>query len=175
MNNYPNAAVYLATGDPATEDRDVSQYAGEIGQRFIINDDGNPVLGKGWQVVVLDSTMDVPPTAGAVAYWRNRTGYVVTTDQSVAGKGEVAGVFGGAPTYGNICCVQQQGPASVQLQTVPTSAPDDTGKIVIPGTADAKADVLGAGTAATYPPLGVSISTAVDGVFSAQLNLAGRP
>jgi len=176
-NDYPQPAIYLQSGSPATENRPADGYSGgELGSRFTMVDKADSDRAKGWQLVQLDSTMDVAPSAGAVAYWRNRTGYIVTTDVSVAGRGNPAGVFPNAPTYDYICCVQQQGRALVQLQTSPTAVPDDTGKIVIPSATDAKADVLAAGTAASYPALGVSVGASVSGQpFAVDLQLDGRP
>lgn len=179
--NYPSQRptfLQALDGDPRSENREnvAGLYPGQIGQQFPWRNPADPDGNQlGFQVAVLDSAVDVAVAAGQPAYWRNSTGYVVTNDVSVAGRGNLAGVFGGAVTVDYICCIQQKGPASVQLQTAPTSTPDNTGKIVIPSATDGKVDVLAAGSAATYPPLGVSIGFASGGLFTADLNIEGRP
>lgn len=174
--NQNQQAVFLQSGDPLTENRPADSYSGgQLGSRFTVQDDGiNSGTPRRFQMVQLDSAMDVAPTAGAVAWWRNSSGYVVTTDVSVAGRGNVAGVFGGALTVDYIGCIQIGGRASVQIQTSPTAVPDNTGKLVIPSATDAKADVLAAGTAASYPPLGTSAGFLSGGLADVDLNLEGR-
>lgn len=175
-NNYPQPAVYLQSGAPQLENRAQDSYsAGELGSRFVVIDTTDANRAKGWQLVVMDSVAGAVIAAGAVAYWRYRSGYVVTDDVSVAGRGNVAGVFPRDLTADYVGCIQISGRALVQAQTGPTSAPDDTGKLVIPSATDGKADVLAAGTAATYPPLGVSLGTISAGLFPVELNLPGRP
>lgn len=169
---------FLQSGDPATENRvagGMGNYDGQLGMQFSFGNPANTDPQTFWQMVQLDSAVDVAPTAGAVAWWRDNTGYVVTTDVSVAGRGNIAGVFGGAVDVDNICCVQQKGPANVQVQTGPTAAPSDTGQFVIPSATDAKADWLAAGSAATYPPLGTSAGFASGGLARVDLNIEGRP
>ncbi len=180
-SNYPSQRpgfLQNPDGDPRQENRLASVYPGDIGKQFPFRDPADPSSNQmGFQYAVLDSAVDVAPSAGAVAWWRDNTGYVVTTDVSVAGRGNVAGVFGGEVTVDNICCIQQKGPADVQVQSGPTAAPGDTGQFVIPSATDAKADWLAAGTAASYPPLGVSAGTASGSPSRARvdLNLEGRP
>ncbi len=180
-NNPSQRPTFLQSNSPLTENRvagGLGSYDGQIGTQFPWRDPSNPDNKQlFFQLVQLDSAVDVAPTAGAVAWWRNTTGYVVTTDVSVAGQGNVAGVFGGAVDVGNICCVQQKGPANVQVQTSPTAAPSNTGQFVIPSSTDAKANWLGAGSAATYPPLGVSagFASGSPSVAQVELDLEGRP
>jgi hypothetical protein len=52
--------------------------------------------------------------------------------------------------------VQFGGPANVKFVDAPTASPTVAGLIVIPSSTAGKADCLAAGTAATYPKLGVS-------------------
>ena len=175
--NFPSQLPpFLASGDPASENRPADSYSrGQLGIQFAWGERAGGDPSSKWQMAQLDSAVDVAPSAGAVAWWRGNTGYVVTTDVSVAGRGSLAGVFGGTVTADYICCVQQQGPASVQIQTSPTSPPDDTGKFVIPSGTDAKADVLAAGTAPSYPPLGASAGFLSSGLATVDLNIPGRP
>jgi hypothetical protein len=174
-NNYPQPTVYLASGSPEDENRLPDGYSGgQLGSRFTVIDKADSNKAKGYQLVKADSVMDVEPSEGAVAYWLEASGYLVTTDVSAAGRGNVAGVFRNAVTLGNICCIQQQGSSTVQVQT---GTPSAAGLEVIPSATDAKADVMTAGTAATYPIMGLSRSTASGSpsVFTADLTLGGRP
>ena len=101
-----------------------------------------------------------PPTLmKSPHWWSNQAVYRVTTTVTALGRGRVAGVFKNAVTPGNYCCVQQSGISVVKFIDAVTSAPDATGKIVIPSSTNAKADCLAAGTAATYPVLGRSAGT----------------
>lgn len=167
---------YLQSGLPQDENRspatgfEAPSYDGQLGARFVFVDpeDG---LAKAWQLVQQDSAVDVAASAGAVAWWRDATGYVVTTDVSVAGRGHVAGIYAGLIDVNNIGCVQQGGRAAVQFSA---GTPDATGLIVIPTATDAKAEALAAGTAATYPPIGVTLGTATDNVAYVELQLPGR-
>lgn len=181
--NYPSQRptfLQNPAGDPRLENRapDAGLYPGQIGTQFPFRDPSDLDQSQmGFQVVTLDSVMDVLPTPGAVAWWRNATGYVVTTDVSVAGRGNPAGILGFTAVQadldaGNICCVQQKGPALVQ---VGTGTPSNVGLFVIPTATDAKAEWLAAGNAATYPPLGTSAGPASGGLALVQLNLEGRP
>lgn len=182
-NNINQQTVYLQSGQPQSENRPPDGYSGgQIGSYFVIAPEpgGDPENNQalGWRLVQADSVMDVAPTRGAVAWWLNRSKFLVTTDVSAAGRGNVAGVFQGSVDLGNICCVQQEGLAQVQPEGSPTAAPTTAGLIVIPGANDAKADVLAAGSAATYPPLGVSAgatSSVETGLFPAILRVnSGR-
>jgi hypothetical protein len=114
--------------------------------------------------------MTVTPYHGAVAWWQDKTNYTVSTDPTALGRGRVAGIFQYAITAGNIGFIQTRGPATVKFIDAPTAAPTAAGLIVIPSATAAKADCLAAGTAATYPSLGVS-SEAVDGNMEAIVEL----
>lgn len=167
--------VFLQSGDPTLERRDPDSYAGgQIGQTFEQPDIGNdPPTPAKWQIVKTDSVMDVPPYDGAVAWWIDRANYVVTTDVSRAGRGNVAGVFrdSSAPQdpntsnigLGQICCIQKKGESTqVKFDAAPTAPPTAAGLIVIPNDADGEADCLAAGTAASYPALGKSVGDVDD-------------
>lgn len=176
-NNNFQQTVYLQSGLPQTENRPADAYSGgQLGSRFTVVDPADANKAKRYQLVQNDSAMDAVPFAGAVAFWRDATGYTVTTDVSFGGRGNPAGIYLLAVTLGNICCIQQKGPCSVKGVDSPTSAPDTSGKIVIPSATDGKADVLGAGSSATYPPLGVAVGTqdATSKLFTVELDLEGR-
>lgn len=172
-NNQNQQTVFLQGGDPLTENRAADSYSGgQLGSRFTVEDKStSPARAKRFQLVQMDSAVDVAASQGAVAWWRNATGYIVTTDVSVAGRGNVAGVFGALVSVDNIGCIQIGGPAPVQYNA---GTPLDTGMIVIPTATDAKAEVLAAGSAATYPPLGVTESAGAGGLVTVTLDLPGR-
>lgn len=153
-------AQYVSTGDPRTvSDSQVvaSRYAGQVGGYYTSTDN------KRFRYVLLDSTMSVAPYDGAVAWWADKAAGKVTT--AATNRGQVAGIFTRAHQVSGAdraaaCFIQTGGRHStVKLIDGITAEPDATGKIVIPSATAAKADVLGAGTAATYPPLGVTAGT----------------
>lgn len=175
-NNIRNQTAYVSTGDPETVS-DARPYApGMLGARVTVKEvgpQGSPVSGgksetfrpKTFQYVQTDSTMTVSPFKGAVAWWKDKTKYLVTTDPT--NRGRIAGVFENneavAPIApGNFCFIQTQGPGLVKFIDAPTAAPTAAGLIVIPSATAGKADCLAAGSAATYPPLGSSASTFAD-------------
>lgn len=156
--------VYLQSGNPENEDNATLAYKGQLGVRFTVtNPQRSPAdnttgagRSKGYQVVKTDSTMSVSPFPGAVAWWADKTQYMVTTSVTKLGRGRVAGVFRNSPTKGNFTCIQVEGPAPVKIVDSPASpAVANTGQFVIPSATDGKADLLAAGTAASYPALGV--------------------
>jgi hypothetical protein len=91
-----------------------------------------------------------------VAWWSDKTKYLVTTAPTTLGRGRIAGVFQNAIGLGNFGCIQTQGPAIVKYVDTPTAAPSAAGLFVIPSATAGKADCIAAGTASTYPVLGLS-------------------
>lgn len=160
--------VFLQTGNPETENNVTLSYKGQLGMRFVIV---NPQRGtataaadtfrsKAYQIIRTDSTMTTNPYPGAVAWWSDRSQYLVTTSASKTGRGRIAGVFRNAITPGNYGCVQVEGPAPVKLIDSPTSTPTaNSGQFIIPSSTDGKADCLAAGTASTYPTIGLVAGT----------------
>lgn len=169
-NNYGGQqAAWSPTGDPETLNEAVipSTIRGQLGIHLQVKDPGPAGTPTGssavsrdktYQLVRSDSTMSVAPFRGAVAWWSDKSKYLVTTTVTTLGRGRIAGVFGNAVTPGNYCYIQTNGPCTVKIVDAPVSAPLAAGNIVIPSATNAKADVLAAGTAATYPILGYSAS-----------------
>jgi hypothetical protein len=159
---WSQQAVYLQSGDPNNENTPTLPYPGLLGARFMVIQPNRSTpaaeagRAKGYQLIQTDSTMTVSPFKGAVAWWSDKTRYLVTTTVTTLGRGRVAGVFQNAITLGNYGCIQIKGPGTVKFVDSPTSTPDATGKIVIPSSTNGKADCLAAASAATYPSLGVS-------------------
>lgn len=154
--------VFLQSGDPEQENNVTLAYKGQLGMRFTVIQPSRSAPGaesgrsKGYQIVRTDSTMTVAPFLGAVAWWSDKTQYLVTTSPTALGRGRIAGVFQNAITPGNYGCVQVEGPATVKFIDAVASAPTAAGLFVIPSATAGKADTLAAGTAATYPTLGVT-------------------
>lgn len=162
-NNIRLQPLYLQSGDPESENVTSLAYPGMLGGRITIKQPGPPgspgaedYRFKTYQLIQTDSTMSVAPFRGAVAWWSDKTKYLVTTSPTALGRGRVAGVFQNAIAVGNFGCIQTQGPATVKFVDAPTAAPTAAGLIVIPSATAGKADCLAAASAATYPALGVS-------------------
>jgi len=186
--NRKEQAVFLQSGDPTRERRPVagdSYVGGQLGQRFSAPDSTNG-LAADWQIVETDSVMDTLPYDGAVAWWADRTAYLVTTKiANTGGRGNVAGIFrdSSAPQdpathnipVSSVVCIQKKGQAQVNFVDNPTSAPTAAGLFVIPSASDAKADCLAAGTAASYPAIGKSLSTATNHYANVDIDINDQP
>lgn len=159
-NNLTNQPMYLGpSGDPETFNEPTLLYPGQLGSKFTLQPQGGPQRGKTYQLVHTDSTMTVAPFSGATAWWADKAAFKVTTSPTALGRGAVAGVFRTAVVPGRYCFIQTKGLSpAVKFIDLVTSAPDATGKFVIPSATAGKADCLTAGTAATYPQLGRSAS-----------------
>lgn len=161
-NNVRIQPLYLQSGDPESENVSSLLYPGMLGGRLTVRQPSTGAVGieagrsKSYQLVQTDSTMAVAPFQGAVAWWANKATYLVTTDPTKLGRGRIAGVFQNAITPGNYGCIQWQGPATVKFVDAPVATPSAAGLIVIPSATAGKADCLAAGTAATYPSLGMT-------------------
>lgn len=180
-NNIRTQPLYLPNGqDPAQFNIAESdwRYPGMIGgvATIVFGTPGsttNPYGSKNIQLVRTDSTMTTAPFNGASAWWQNKLAYRVTTDPT-SRRGQVAGVFLGAITPGRLAIIQFGGRhGQVKFIDAVTSAPDATGKIVIPSATAGKADCLAAGSASTYPPMGVSAGAynAADATAPVDLNI----
>lgn len=141
---------------------------GELGKKIEVG-------GKGYQLVQLDSGATSSTTAGAVvcgslAFWKDRSRFLVTNDKIQAQGGntnarnQYAGVFlpttyGGAagstgPTAGYYCVIQQRGQHVGVKQDNGTAA---AGQFQVPYTsATAGVDTVTVGTAPIVPPVGIA-------------------
>lgn len=165
-NNVRIQPLYLQSGDPESENVVSLLYPGQLGGRTTVKQpsqsSGTPTAAgafrtKTYQMVQTDSSMTTAPYSGAVAWWKDKTKYLVTTDPTQLGRGRIAGIFRNAITPGNFGCIQTQGPCpNVKFVDAPTATPTAAGLLVIPSATAGKADCLAAGTAATYPILGES-------------------
>ena len=166
-NNIRTQPLYLPNGyDPAQFNIAEAdwRFPGMIGGSCTVvlgtaGSTTDPRGSKTIQLVRTDSTMTVAPFNGAVAWWKNKLTYQVTTDPT-GRRGQHAGVFLGPVTAGRLAIIQYGGRhGQVKFIDAPTAAPTAAGLIVIPSATAAKADCLAAGTAATYPALGLSAGT----------------
>jgi hypothetical protein len=105
-NNWHGQPAYLPPGDPEQMSEASLHAPGQLGMRFTIKQpagSGTPGLEefrfKTYQIVKTDSSMTVSPFKGAVAWWSDKTGYVVTTSPTALGRGRVAGVFQNLAAY----------------------------------------------------------------------------
>ena len=163
-NNIRSQPMYFITGDPETENNAILEYPGQLGSRCTIIEPtrGSPTTAgqfrpKTYQLVQSDSSMTTNPYSGAAAWWADKTKYLVTTSPTKLGQGRIAGIFRTAVTPGNYCFVQTQGPCpNVKYVDAPAAVPDATGQFVVPSSTAGKVTNVAAGTAATYPPFGVS-------------------
>jgi hypothetical protein len=176
---WDQPALFLQSGDPETENVVSLLYPGQLGSRITIKEPpgpGTPLTGataqsaqtnfryKTYQLVQTDSSAAVAPFPNAVAWWSDKTKYLVTTSQSKLGRGRIAGRFpgkslneggtGASIAAGNYGCIQTHGPGILKFVDAPVANPTVAGLIVIPSSTDGKADCLAAGSAATYPILG---------------------
>lgn len=158
-NNIRKQTMYLPNGgDPEQVDVSTLMEPGQLGGKITIINPPNsayPGRSKTYQLVKTDSTMSVNPYDGAVAWWSDQANYLVTT--AASSRGRIAGVFVNAPTKGNYTCIQTGGRhEQVKFIDAVTAQPTTAGLFVIPSATAAKADCLAAGSAATYPALGLS-------------------
>lgn len=174
-NNINNQTPFLLSGLPQNENRTKTYggYQGQLGYRFTFDDPEDSNKSKRWQLVERDSHDTGALTAGQVVYWNAAYGYGVTSSISGAmGRGGVAGVVQGDIDPGQIGCIQIGGPALVTGPTVGTATA--AGLFAIPSATVGTFDAIAAGSAATYPPIGLTRSTASGGQATVELQLPGR-
>lgn len=134
----------------------------------------------GYVYVLCDSTMSTSPFPNCVLWWSDRAAKKVTT--AATNRGARAGVYpsngDGSKTAGIFMAVK--GPHTVKLVDAPTAGAASyttNGLYVIPSATAGKADVLAAGTAPTYPPLGttIGVGNAADATVVCELTIADLP
>lgn len=173
--------MYLPNGgDPEQVNLPSLQMPGMLGGKVTV---ATATQGsKEYQLVQVDSSPTNTPAGtvydGSQALWVDKNTYKVGTAVSVLGRSNVAGVFVNAPTPGNYTCIQITGlHDAVKLIDAPTAAPTAAGLFVIPSATNGKFDVLAAGSAATYEPVGRTQSTlnAGDNTCQVLLNVPQIP
>ena len=165
-NRWETPPIFLRSGDPEGENEATLQYPGQLGTRFTVIQPSRSAPGveagraKRYQLVQSDSSMTVAPYPGAVAYWSDKTKYLVTTNapSDARARNRHAGIHQNSVTPGNFTCVQIDGPGIVKLIDAVTQANVVAGAYVVPSSTNAKADVVATGTAPTNTPLGIVAS-----------------
>lgn len=189
-NNIRTQTVFVTTGNPDTVNDSQTysatsataqgtNFAGQVGQSYDVND-------REYQYVQLDSgaTAATPaglPAANEVAYWKDRSQYLVTNDSRFAlfnnvansFRNNVAGVFRSAVTPGNYCFVLQKGRAI----NVKEAGSATEGMILISDTSTSAAQALGVAinTAPNCMPLGVVITATAGGFCVADVDIPTIP
>jgi hypothetical protein len=175
-NRKHDQIQWVPSGDPNTVDTPRNQYPGQLGgvytdagpatDPFLGSQTGRPGSTKQFRFIQTDSGMSVAPAPGMVAFWKDRTKFICTTDPT--NRGYIAGVFPAFDNTGKLVPVKlagnygfivRGGRTYVKLIDTPTAQPDATGKNVIPSATAGKADVIAAGTAPGYPVLGRAVDT----------------
>lgn len=186
-NSWFSQPVYLPGGNPETMNEPESNIKpGQLGIKFAYNSlprsapgvdsqtlaTGDEGLPKAYKMVRTDSSMSVAPYDSAVAWWADQALYKATTSPTTLGRGRIAGVFRCAVTPGNVTCIQTNGKGAVNfIDAVVVGNVSAAGNFVIPSATAAKADVLAAGTAATYPTLGRTAGVLQGGTAQAIVDL----
>lgn len=157
-----------------------SPYAGgDLGTAYDTND-------KAYQKVTLDSGATSATPTGAVAanqlaYWKDRSNYVVTNDSrfalfantALSFRNNVAGLFRSAVPAGANCFVLQRG-RNVSVKEVGSATP---GMQLVASTSTTAADALGVAinTAAPCTPLGVVITATSGTTCTADFDMPNIP
>lgn len=167
-NNPRQQGVWTGTGNPETYASATLYAPGLLGSRVtVIQPTSTPPSfedgrAKTYQLVQSDSSMTVAPFRGAVAWWKTRASYLVTTDAT--NLNAVAGIFQNneavAPIRaGNFCFVQVEGPGSVKFTDASAAGARGTiGLQVIPSVTAGKATTMAANTAPTNTVMGLTIA-----------------
>ena len=173
-----NQTVYLTTGNPDTLNDSSLFRGGELGLCFDVND-------RAYQIVQCDSGATAATATGVVAanqvaFWKDRSVYLVTNNTPVAQGGqttnayrnEVAGIFRTAVTAGNFCAILVRG----RNIAVKSDGNGGVGQTCIANSGTA-ADVtnIAVGSAITYRPLGIMTGAAAGGNINVDLDLQNIP
>jgi hypothetical protein len=185
-NSWFSQPVYIPGGDPEAMNEPSLLYPGQLGIRFNYMNPPRTVIGaessalttgedgmpKAFKLVKTDSSMSVAPYDGAVAWFTDQGQYVVTTSPTTLGRGRIAGVFKTNVTPGYYTCIQVKGKGKVKfIDAVVVGNVTAAGNFVIPSATAGKADVIAAGTAATYPTIGRTAGTLQGGSSEAIVDI----
>lgn len=175
----PDTDVQTGTFTPATPGTNIPYAGGDLGNAYDFND-------KTYQKVYLDSGATSASPAGVVAatqlaYWKDRTNYIVTNDSRFAMFGgvanswrnNIAGLFRAAVPAGSFCWVLQRGRAV----NVKEAGSATQGMILISDTSTTAAQALGVAinTAPNCMTLGVVITATAAGTCSVDFDMPNIP
>lgn len=171
-----NPDTWSAAGPSAT---DAASYHtlrfGELGMAYDVND-------RAYQRVKVDSGVSASNAVGVVAanqlaFWKDRSNYIVTNDKRFALMGgiansfanNVAGVFRSAVPAGYYCDILQRGYNIPVTSTAQLAAGMQVVADVTASTAYADGPIA-VGTAITYQPLGVCKTTSTGAAGTAYVD-----
>jgi len=174
-NKNRDGTVYIPTGNPDTVNYNPNYAPGELGVYY-------DYVQRSYQIVQLDSGATSATPFGAVAanqiaFWKDKTNYIVTNDNRFALGGApaansayrnfVAGVFRNAGTPGNTMHILQRGNA-INVASDGNGAIGDSAVVLVSASANQVTNVA-AGTAPGPVPLGQIRGAAVSNVITVDL------
>jgi hypothetical protein len=173
-NTNRSQGFYNPTGNPDTMNSPTLYNPGQLGQVY-------EAQTNTYQCVQLDSGATAATPTGAVAanqlaFWKDRSAYLVTNDPRFSDLGptnyfnSIAGVFRTAVTAGNYCNVLQKGRAI----SVVSDGSGSKGDYAVAKQSSSTAGVTNA-AAGTAPPtqkVGVIAAPASGGVISVNVDIA---
>lgn len=187
-NRQSAGTIWLPTGNPDTTNissADFNSLGGQPGSLGIRFEASPP--DRAYQRVQLDSgavagSLSGVVAANQVAYWKDKSKYIVTNDAPQANavnggavtnsgfRNFVAGIFRSAVTAGSYCDILQRG-RSISVKT--TGAPA-AGDFLVGDTSAtaAQAATVTAGTAPTAKTIGVVVGPAVANVTPVDVDIA---
>lgn len=145
------------TGSVSTFNESALPKGGQLGQIYESN-------GKFYRLVKFDNGSAVASAAGNAAYWKTKSSYIVTSDESdsegtnAAGNNAVAGGFLGVLTDLNYGFIQMGGDQAGVLVDATAAA----GDMLSGGNTDGTLVITAAGTAGGPVNMLVAIATAAD-------------
>src|SRR5262245_57906508 len=190
-NRHSAGTIWLPTGTPDTTNITQADFGiatntvgmgvqpGSIGITF---EGGSP--DRTYQRVQHDSGATASSPSGVVAanqiaYWKDKTRYIVTNDsaQAIGGAGAansafrnfIAGIYRTAVTAGNYCDILQRG-TNINVKTTGTAAIGDT-LVGDTSTTAAQAAVVTAGTQWTVQKIGNARSATVANVTPTDVDI----
>lgn len=171
--------VYVQTGNPDTWTMQTLQRPGELGKAYDWND-------RAYQRVQLDSGATASTTLGVVAanqlaFWKDRSKYIVTNDVAQALIGgvassycnNVAGIFRSAVTAGYYCDILIRG-RNIAVKEA-GSATAGMSLEATPSATTAGATGIAVGTQNTYQKLGIVTTATVANVCYAAIDIPNIP
>lgn len=198
MAVFPSKTAYVVTGNPDTLDISPTDFTSlgyrtaELGLTFEALGGSQ---GRQYQIVQLDSGVTASTSGGVVAanqlaFWKDRTTYLVTNDYNQSqgavsgtasgGANEVAGIFRNAATtrarvngYGTVTAILQKGEAIPVKTTGSPSIGDHCRANVSSPAADATNTA--AATACPTQRLGTYVSAASGGNANVDLDIPSIP
>ncbi len=168
MPNQKIQTVYISTGDPDTMNASELYKPGELGAVFDF------AGSRRYQLVQLDSGAVAANTVGVVAatqvaFWKDKTKYLVTNDLRFSQRNLVAGIFRTALTAGYYGCILKKGKS---INVLAASATYADGDVIIANSGTAAAAInIAAGTAPTYLPIGVARGVSGSGVVPVDVDI----